>query len=59
MATRVFVDDYKIMRGATNCETALSGVSSLPASGSFIDVSGYDLVHVIMHLGTRLPASRS
>ncbi len=43
---------YKIVRGNTNCETALSGVTSLPASGSFIDVSGYQYVHCLIHLGT-------
>ncbi len=42
---------FKIVRGPTNCETALSGVSVLPASGSFIDVSGYEFVHIIAHVG--------
>jgi len=41
-----------ILRGPTNCETALSGITSLPASAAFIDVSGYEFAHIIAHLGT-------
>lgn len=46
------VERMWVVRGPTNCETAMSGVSALPASGSYIDVSGYEFVHIIAHLGT-------
>ena len=46
------VERFKIMRGPTLCETALSGITALPASAAFIDVSGYEFVHIIAHLGT-------
>lgn len=52
MSDRILANNMKVVRGNTNCETALSGVSALPASGAFIDVSGYEYVHVIVHLGT-------
>lgn len=52
MSTRLLTNRFKIVRGNTLAETALSGVSALPASGSFIDVSGYTFVHVLIHLGT-------
>jgi len=52
MSDRILANNMLVMRGPTKCETALSGVSALPASGSFIDVSGYEYVHVIVHLGT-------
>lgn len=48
----ILTNRFKIMRGNTLTETALSGISALPASGSFIDVAGYSYVHVLIHLGT-------
>lgn len=30
----------------------MSGVAAYPASASYIDVSGYEFVHIIAHLGT-------
>jgi len=52
MSTGRLSSRYKIVRGNTNAETALSGVSALPASGSFIDVAGYKSVTALIHLGT-------
>ena len=52
MRNRILANNYLIARGNTNCETALSGVSALPASASYIDVSGYEYVHILAHLGT-------
>jgi hypothetical protein len=49
---RVFAQDYKIVSGLPIIETALSGMTSLPESGSYIDLSGYELVHILLHLGT-------
>jgi hypothetical protein len=40
----------KIVVGQTSPEDAL-GSSAYPASGSFIDVSGYEWVNVVVHLG--------
>lgn len=52
MNTRILADDYMLVAGTALCETALSGVTSLPASGAFVDTTGYDLVHIVCHLGT-------
>ena len=52
MRDRILANNYKVAVGPALCETALNGVSAWPASGSFIDVSGYELVHIVMHLGT-------
>ena len=41
-----------VVRGPTLCETALTGITSLPASAAFINVSGYEFVHIVAHLGT-------
>jgi hypothetical protein len=52
MRVRSFANAYKIIPGVTLCETALSGVTAIPASGYYVDVSGYEYCHIIMHLGT-------
>jgi len=49
---RLFAKDYYIVSGLPVMSTALSGMTSLPESGSYIDVSGYELVHILLHLGT-------
>ena len=45
-----FVKNVKIMAGQTSPEDALSA-GSYPASGSFVDVSGYEWVNVVVHMG--------
>ena len=52
MNTRILADDYKIVQGKALCETAMSGVTSYPASGAFVDTRGFDLVHIVAHWGT-------
>ena len=52
MKSMVLAEKFKVVRGKANCETALSGVAAVPASGSYVDVSGYDVAHIIVHLGT-------
>lgn len=42
----------KIVLGSAKPETAMSGVAAYPASGSYVDASGYEVVHIIAHLGT-------
>ena len=42
----------KVALGSAKPETAMSGVAAYPASGSYVDVSGYEYVHIIAHLGT-------
>lgn len=42
----------KVVLGSAKPETAMSGVAAYPASGSYVDVSGYEYVHIISHLGT-------
>jgi len=41
----------KIVKGNALCETAFSN-ANYPLSGSYIDVSGYEDVNVVIHLGT-------
>ena len=55
MRNRILANNYLVALGNAKCETLLDGLTSLPASGSFINVSGYELVHVIVHLGTLDP----
>ena len=45
-----FSKDVKLMAGQTSPEDALS-TAEYPASGSFIDVTGYEWVNVVVHLG--------
>lgn len=47
-----FSERFKVVRGSAKPETAISGVAAYPASGAFVDVTGYEFVHVIAHLGT-------
>jgi len=47
-----FAKDYKFVLGQSLPETALANNTDYPASGSYIDVSGYEWVNVIIHLGT-------
>jgi hypothetical protein len=42
----------KLVLGSAKPETAMSGVAAYPASGSYIDVSGYEVAHIIAHMGT-------
>ena len=46
----MFVKDYLIKAGQTSPEDALS-TAEYPASGSFIDVSGYEWFECVVHLG--------
>lgn len=52
MDSMVLAERFKVVRANANCETALSGLTALPASGSYVDVSGYEVCHIIVHLGT-------
>lgn len=51
MNTRVLASDYVIVAAQAKPETALEA-GSLPASGSYVDVSGYARVHILAHIGT-------
>ena len=48
----IFSDNYKFVLGNAKAETALSNNTAYPDSGSYIDVGGYEGVHVLIHLGT-------
>ena len=48
---RAFSKNVKIVRGNTLAETALSD-GAYPASGSYVDVSGYEMVDIVIHTGT-------
>lgn len=45
-----FANNVKVMAGQTSPEDALAA-GSYPASGSFVDVSGFGHVSVVVHLG--------
>jgi len=47
-----FQKNYKFVRGQTKCETALVNNTAYPASSAYVDVSGYEGVEVLIHLGT-------
>lgn len=44
-------EQFKVVKGNALAETALSA-ADYPASGSYIDVSGFEWVNVMIHLGT-------
>lgn len=52
MASKILANNMKVVLGSAKPETAMSGVAAYPASGSYIDVSGYEYVHIVAHLGT-------
>lgn len=52
MASKILHNNMKVVLGSSKPETAMSGVAAYPASGSYIDVSGYEYVHILAHLGT-------
>lgn len=47
-----FANRFKCVAMKPLVETAMSGVAAYPASGSFIDVSGYEFAHIVAHAGT-------
>ncbi len=47
-----FSKDFKVAKGNAKPDTALVNSTYYPASAAFIDVSGYEWVNVIVHLGT-------
>jgi len=46
-----FAERLKVVLGSGKPETAMSGVAAYPASGSFVDVSGFEVAHIVAHLG--------
>lgn len=48
---RQTTNEYKYVRGNNLAETALAA-AKYPASGSFIDVRGFEFVTILIHLGT-------
>lgn len=48
----ILAKNVKVVLGSAKPETAMSGVAAYPASGSFVDVSGFEYVHILAHLGT-------
>lgn len=47
---RAFSETYKLVAGQTSPEDALAN-GNYPASGSYVDVSGYETVDIVIHLG--------
>lgn len=52
MASKLLAKNVKVALGSGKPETAMSGVAAYPASGAFVDVSGFEYVHILAHLGT-------
>lgn len=52
MASKLLAKNVKVVLGSAKPETAMSGVAYYPADASFVDVSGYEFVHILAHLGT-------
>jgi hypothetical protein len=50
-AGNIFSDNYKVVLGIALCETATTA-ANYPVSGSYVDVSGYERVHIFIHTGT-------
>lgn len=50
MSGEIFANKYKILYSSA-IGTAMSGVSAYPASGSYVDVSPYERVHILLHWG--------
>ena len=46
----VFHNKFKVVAGQTSPEDALAA-GKYPASASFVDIRGYDRVHLLIHLG--------
>jgi hypothetical protein len=52
MRIRRFYNQYKVVNGrVSGPEDALTTNLYTPASGSFVDVSGYEFVNIVVHLG--------
>jgi len=47
---RAMKDGFKIVAGQSSPEDALTA-ASYPASGSFVDIRGFEWVHILVHLG--------
>jgi len=47
-----FSKDYKFVQGNALCEAVLVTDQYYPATGNYIDVSGYEWVNVVIRLGT-------
>lgn len=52
MISGSLAEKMKVVLGSAKPETAMSGVAAYPASGAFVDVSGYEFAHIVAHLGT-------
>ncbi|MGQ9491733.1 MAG: hypothetical protein ACUVS6_13755 [Anaerolineae bacterium] len=50
MSGEIFAHKYKVIPGKAAPETQLTA-GNYPASGSYVDVSGCERVHVLIHLG--------
>ena len=50
MPARQMVNKYKFVAGQTSPEDALAA-GNYPASASYIDVSGYETVDIVIHMG--------
>lgn len=47
-----FSKDYKFVEGNTLCDSVLVTNTDYPASGAYVDVSGYEWVNIVIRLGT-------
>ncbi|MBU0494097.1 MAG: hypothetical protein KKB13_19795 [Chloroflexi bacterium] len=49
---QILAHSFKIAEGSATCGAQLDAAVDLPASGSYIDVSGYERVHILAKFGT-------
>jgi len=48
---QIFSNNYKIAKGSATLAQAIASATDLPASGSYVNVAGYERVHIIAALG--------
>lgn len=51
MSGEIFANKYKVVPGQVSPEDILVDAACYPASGSFVDVSGCERFHVLVHFG--------
>jgi len=48
---QIFSNSFKIAKGSATLAQAIAAATDLPASGSYVNVAGYERVHIIAALG--------
>ena len=48
---QIFSNSFKVAKGSATLAQAIAAATDLPASGSYVNVAGYERVHIIAALG--------